>query len=100
MNWLQVNFITPPNLILIFMCWSSEICSKKMRKGAWIIWHAVIWVVWKTRNDIIFNNKMCAVDDMVEQNKTLAWHWNLNRSSLVSCVFYEWCCNPNECLNR
>jgi len=23
MNWLQVNFITPPNLIIHFNCWSS-----------------------------------------------------------------------------
>lgn len=32
-----------------------------MRKGFWLIWHATIWVLWKYRNDQIFNDKV-AVD--------------------------------------
>jgi hypothetical protein len=37
-------------------------------------WHAVIWIVWKVRNDMIFNNKVSGVDEMVEQVKVIAWH--------------------------
>jgi len=42
MDWVQFHFLIPPNLIIHFMCWSSEMRTKKLRKGAWIIWHAVI----------------------------------------------------------
>lgn len=57
-------------LVLVFVI--LIYVSKKLRKGAWIIWHVVILIVWKMRNDRIFNNKICGVDDMVEQIKTLA----------------------------
>jgi len=42
MNWIQFNFITPPNLITHFNCWSSALRGKKLRKGVLVIWHAVI----------------------------------------------------------
>jgi hypothetical protein len=74
MNWMQFNFITPPNFGIHFNCWSSVMRLKKLRKGAWVIWHAVIWIVWKVRNDMIFNNKVSGVDEMVEQVKVIAWH--------------------------
>lgn len=72
MNWIQFNFITPPDLIIYFNCWSCIMLSKKLRKGAWVIWHAVVWIIWKMRNDRVFNNKVCGVDEMVDQVKVIS----------------------------
>jgi hypothetical protein len=85
MNWMQFNFITPPNLILHINCLSSAMCTKKLRRGAWIICHVVIWIIWKMRNDRIFNNKIREV----EQIKAVAWHWSMNRLKIASCLFYK-----------
>ncbi|MCH99283.1 hypothetical protein A2U01_0020295, partial [Trifolium medium] len=29
---------------------------KKAKKGLLLVWHAVIWVLWRTRNEKIFSN--------------------------------------------
>lgn len=42
MRWLDFNLITPPNLFIHALCWSREVNSKKLRRGAWLIWHAVV----------------------------------------------------------
>ena len=53
MHWLNFNFIIPPNLFLHVLCWTREVWSKNLRQGAWLIWHAVVCVMWKTRNERI-----------------------------------------------
>lgn len=72
MNWLNFNFISPPNLFIHAICWSRHVRNKKLRRGAWLIWHAVVWVVWKTRNNWIFNNKTFDVMEMVDEMKLLS----------------------------
>ena len=42
---MRTNFITPPNLFLHFECWNSEVTSKRLKKGAWLIWHTTIWLI-------------------------------------------------------
>jgi len=42
MNWLNFNFIIPPNLFVHAIGWVREVRSKRLRRGAWLIWHAVV----------------------------------------------------------
>jgi hypothetical protein len=98
MCWLNFNFIIPPNLSIHALCWIREVRSKLLRKGVWLIWHAVIWVVWKSRNNRIFNNITIGVEEMVDQIKMLSWQWSLARLKIATCLFYEWCWNPRHCL--
>lgn len=100
MRWLQFFLINSPNLFIHIDCWLGMWCKKKWRRGAWLIWHSVIWVIWNSRNDRIFNDKVKEVDEMVEEIKVLLWNWSLNRLKISSCLFYEWCWNPRECLGR
>ena len=97
MCWLNFNFIMPLNLFIHALCWSREVRSKMLRRGMWLIWHAVVWVVWKTRNDQIFNNKIIGVEEMVDQIKALSWHWSLARLKIATCLLHEWCWNPRYC---
>jgi hypothetical protein len=99
-NWLELNFITPPNLFVHFECWNSEVTSKRIKKGAWMIWHATIWTIWKERNERIFNEQRKEVDELVEDIKVVSWFWALSRLRIASFLFYEWTWNPRECLNR
>lgn len=66
MRWLNFNFIILPNLFIHAFCWTREVRSKLLRKGVWCIWHAVVWVVWKSRNNQIFNNISIGVEEMVD----------------------------------
>lgn len=55
----------------------SNICKgpkwdKKLKQQNYLIWHATIWVIRKTMNDWIFNNKASEMDNMVEQVKAMS----------------------------
>ena len=90
----------PPNLFVLWECWSSGERNKWIRQGLRLIWHATIWVLWKARNDKIFNNRNPEVVDIVEDIKVLTWLWSLELSAMSPCMFYEWCWSPRECLMR
>jgi hypothetical protein len=99
-GWLQINFITPKNLFDHFVCWSGEVGKKRLRKGYWSAWHATLWVIWKARNDRIFNNCIKETDEIVEEIKRLSWQWSLTRLKIPLCMYYEWIWNPRGCLSR
>jgi len=99
-DWLGVNLMTPQNLYVHFACWSDEANPRRLKKAFWLIWHAVIWTMWKERNARIFQNQFKHVDELVDEVKALSWCWALNRLRIASCLFYEWCWNPQECLLR
>lgn len=82
MRWLDRFFILPPNLFIHWECWNGGESNKNVRKGLGLIWLATIWTLWKTRNDMIFNDDNFAVDVIVERVKVLAWRWILSRMNI------------------
>lgn len=100
MEWLDFNFIIPPNLFITWECWNGAVYNKKIRKGVRLIWHAAIWSIWKARNDITFNNTVLDCEALLESIKVLAWRWCFGRMNLPACLFYEWNWNPKKCLLR
>jgi hypothetical protein len=52
------------------------------------------------RNDRIFNDAICGVEEVVEAVKVLSWRWSLSRLKAPACLFYEWCWNPKACRLR
>lgn len=100
MDWLDFNFVMPPNLFIHWECWSGGATNKKIRKGLRMIWQAAIWVMWKARNNHIFNNVVTRWDEVVDEIKVVSWRWLLERFQGPSCLFYEWEWDPRYCLTR
>jgi hypothetical protein len=53
--WLGVVFVMSPSLMSLFECFSNAAKTKKSRKGFRLVWHTVVWCLWRARNDAIFN---------------------------------------------
>lgn len=53
-------------LLVFFYCAVSHVIwgtNKKIQQGRWMMWHAAIWIMWKARNDGIFNNITKGVEE-------------------------------------
>jgi hypothetical protein len=60
---------------------------KYTRDFIWPVWHAVVWVIWHTRNDKIFKIKEPVLGDVFDRIKCTSW-------KLSPCMYYEWHVNP------
>jgi len=89
LDWLNINFITPHNLFSHFACWSESNNSRHLVKAFCLIWHAVIWSIWKERNARIFKNQVKNVDEVFGDFKVLSWCWALSGLRISHCLFYE-----------
>jgi hypothetical protein len=98
-KWLGLLLIMPPNLFYLFDCLCGAAVGKNRRKGYQLIWHATVWLIWKARNDIIFNNEIKDERAVAEGIKVLSWRWGLASLNLSPCLLYEWCAEPNLCLD-
>lgn len=72
MGWFECFFVTPANLFTHWECWDVGASNKRVRKGLRLIWHTTIWVLWTTRNNIIFNNWNGGLEDIVEEIKVVS----------------------------
>jgi hypothetical protein len=100
-RWFGVVEVFPGNFGSLFEGFLSSLkCGKKSLKGIRLVWHAVIWVLWRVRNDKIFANKPIVLEEVLDRIKCVSWKWLLARKSNSPCLYYEWCVNPLDCIGR
>jgi hypothetical protein len=99
-RWLDVVIVIPPNIFVLFDCFIGAASNKKIRGGYYLIWHAVLWRIWCSRNNAIFSNGGIDVEEVVEAIKLTSWRWGLSRHKIPVCLFYEWCWDPGLCLRQ
>jgi hypothetical protein len=72
----------------------------KRLKGLLAVWHAVVWAIWITRNDLIFNSKVPVINEVFHGITLHSWKWLCEKKKGVSCSFYEWITFPMDCIQR
>jgi hypothetical protein len=70
-DWLGQVFSLPHNLFSILNLLRDMATKKSKRQGLVMIWAAVIWVIWLTRNDTIFAYKVQDIKVAVERIKCI-----------------------------
>jgi hypothetical protein len=99
-KWLGIIIIMPPSIPILFEYMSSFAKSKKDRNGLMLVWHTTLWLIWKARNDVIFNNLVKAAPECVEEIKVLSWKWSVHKLKISPCLYYEWIWDPGICFNH
>lgn len=75
-------------------------CSLSGRKMMFsLIWLAVIWQVWISRNDTVFRGVPFVVEVAVDQIKLKTWEWLKSRSNQFTYSTFEWFSEPLMCLS-
>jgi hypothetical protein len=97
-KWLGIVVVIPPTVAVLFEVVRGAAKNKKIRQGYMLIWHATIWTIWKTRNNVIFANGSFNPKAMVDEIKVLSWKWCLARLKVPPCLFYEWTWDLGNCL--
>jgi hypothetical protein len=58
------------------------------------IWFAVVWEIWKERNNRLFNAKVCTVFQVVDKIKSLAFTWLKAKYISLPLNYHGWWLNP------
>jgi hypothetical protein len=99
-RWLGLVMVIPPSLSVLFDCFVSAAGNKKGRAAFSLIWHATVWLIWRSRNNVIFSNGVIDPGVVVDEIKLASWRWGLSRHKIPVCLFYEWCWDPGLCLRQ
>jgi hypothetical protein len=99
-DWLGWNVLVPPDLRHIFEKFNVGRSNGKRLKGLLAVWHAVVWSIWKARNDLIFNDKVPVLEDVFQGIILHSWKWLCAKKKGVGCSFYEWTTCPMDCILR
>jgi hypothetical protein len=62
---------------------------KKGTKGVVMVWHAVLWTLWRSRNDRIFLGKVVEEEKIVERIIFVSLKWLLTKKISAPYLFYE-----------
>ncbi|PNX68911.1 anthocyanin 3'-O-beta-glucosyltransferase, partial [Trifolium pratense] len=63
-------------------------------------WHATVWAIWNSRNDVIFARGTVSVESLVDKVKLSSWKWHLTKNPGNPCSFYEWEVQPILCWSQ
>ncbi|KAJ0495935.1 putative reverse transcriptase zinc-binding domain-containing protein [Helianthus annuus] len=68
-----------------------SVCGSKKKKLVYnAISQVVIWSLWRMRNDVVFGQMAPSITRVVEESKSMAYHWIKNRSGSVHWSWNEW----------
>ncbi|WJX78360.1 hypothetical protein P8452_61591 [Trifolium repens] len=72
-RWLGVRVVLPPEVMLSYGQLVGSGGYKKIRKRLSIVWLAFVWVIWRVRNNQVFDNVDGTVENTMDKIQCLSW---------------------------
>jgi hypothetical protein len=86
-NWMDTEGALPNSAISHVRIFSGlEMYFLNIKDSCKVIWLTVIWMIWKIRNDRVFNQKVFYVDFVIFNVKLQVWWWFKTKSQLTGVV--------------
>jgi hypothetical protein len=99
-RWLGVDIALPREPMTLYGMLLCSGRNKKIKKGFSTVGMTAVWVIWRIRNDRIFNNGNGTVAEAMDTIQRISWQWFLNNTAKGSCLLYEWVWDPGDCMSR
>ncbi|XP_058766261.1 uncharacterized protein LOC131639833 [Vicia villosa] len=75
-QWLRIIDGDEKISLIDQFCWMEDICKNNFSFDlGWFFCLTLCWIIWKCRNDVIFNNLVVSHFDGFNLFKSLAWDW-------------------------
>ncbi|GAU42449.1 hypothetical protein TSUD_247910 [Trifolium subterraneum] len=68
-RWLGFELVSPNNISNLFEWFLGLGMGRKSRLGWLLIWHAAVWSIWISRNDLIFDRGTISIESLVDKVK-------------------------------
>jgi hypothetical protein len=74
--------------------------EQKSSKGILMVWHMVLWILWRAENGKKNSDNPIHLEDVLERIKCTSSKWLLAWKANFHCLYYEWCVNHLDCIVR
>ena len=98
-RWLGISFIAPASTFdnLQQFCHLAGF-SRAIHVFLTVNWMATVWVIWKERNNMIFNQKIDTLDHLVDNNKLMSFSWLKANKPTYAFSYHDWWRHPLPCM--
>ncbi|KAL4588831.1 hypothetical protein LXL04_001727 [Taraxacum kok-saghyz] len=93
-KWCDTNIPSAPNIKEMLQVMAKWGWDSKKKKRLMIICYAMIWGLWKLRNDRIFRGSFISPSSGVDHIKSIAYTWIKYRGNDVICDWENWTVSP------
>lgn len=94
-SWLGVPMVIHQNIIGNFLMHSGLFKGKRGKTLSMCIWECIVWVIWKARNNVIFNDIAFNSEKVLEEVKGRVWSWCLIKNFFnCNSEWNQWLFDP------
>jgi len=98
-QWVGISFISPESM-------SDHLHQFEYLAGLprftysflKVIWHAIVWVIWKERNNMIFHNKAQDLVKLLDHVRFMSYIWLKARLLTSAFSYNDWWWHPLSCM--
>jgi hypothetical protein len=82
------SVVHPDSFVFMGMFCLAGGCGKGLK---WLltVWHAMMWTIWRARNEFIFSSKVPLLEECFDTIKRTSWKWLVGKEKGGICIYYE-----------